>query len=171
MNAPSPVLLFLGVFVSLVFSCCGNPWSFWVFFAYFTGFLGVKSLVFLRFSLVFTKRPRKRRTGSFRFLCRHSVFCTLVPVFWCCRSVLCTLVPFWGFHGTSAKTTLLETTLCEPPSDTESLAKRCGETSHYRNSRKGVAASLRSRAASSATLCSVHVLRVFLCISKIEKRI
>ena len=49
------------------FSSWEFPWCFWVFSAYFTGFSRVrtvrKSLMFLRFSLVFSKRPRKRRTG------------------------------------------------------------------------------------------------------------
>ena len=44
------------------FSCCGNPWSFEVFSAYFPGFLRVrkvrKSLVFSRFSFLPLGAPR-----------------------------------------------------------------------------------------------------------------
>ena len=50
------------------FSCCEIPWYFWLLSAYFPGFLREEPLVFLRFSLVFSKRPRKKRTG----LCSHN---------------------------------------------------------------------------------------------------
>ena len=29
------------------FACCGNPWSFWVFSAYFTGFLRVREVILI----------------------------------------------------------------------------------------------------------------------------
>ena len=48
------------------------------------------------------------------FLYRRSVFRTLVLVLGVYRSVFCALVPVVGVQGTPAKTTLLETTLCEP---------------------------------------------------------
>ena len=63
---PHPVLLFLGVFVSLVFFSLQNSLAFLSVFCLFSRVLRVrkvrKSLVFLRFSLVFSKRSRKRRT-------------------------------------------------------------------------------------------------------------
>ena len=64
-----PVLLFLGVFVSLVFFLLRNSLVFLSVSAYFPGFSRVrkveKSLVFLRFSLPLSKRPRKRRIGLY----------------------------------------------------------------------------------------------------------
>ena len=50
------------------FSCCGIPWSFWVFSAYFPGFLRVRKVikilgVFEVFLGIFETRPRKRRRG------------------------------------------------------------------------------------------------------------
>ena len=64
-KGPYPVLFFLGVCVSLVFSCCGNPWSFWVFSAYFPGFLRVRQLrkilgVFEVFLGIFEKTKEKK---------------------------------------------------------------------------------------------------------------
>ena len=60
----SPVLLFLGAFVSLVFFFLGISLVFLSVFCLFYRVSVRKSLMFLRFSLVFSKRPRKRRTGS-----------------------------------------------------------------------------------------------------------
>ena len=67
-----PVLLFLGVFVSLVFFLLGISLVFFdcflIIFQDFKGSQGEENpwcFFFLRFSLVPSKRPRKRRTGEF----------------------------------------------------------------------------------------------------------
>ena len=61
-----PVLLFLGAFVPW----WEYPWCFDCFclsYSVFKGSHGEKSLMFLRFPLVFSKRIRKRRPGQFQF--------------------------------------------------------------------------------------------------------
>ena len=67
-----PVLLFLGVFVSLVSLLLWISLVFGVFSAYFTGILRVrrvgKILDVFEVFLGFSKRPRKRRTGLGTFL-------------------------------------------------------------------------------------------------------
>ena len=62
----TPVLFFLSVFVSLVFLLLQNSLVFLsvfcLFFRAFKGFaLREGSLVFLRFSLVFSKRPKEKK--------------------------------------------------------------------------------------------------------------
>ena len=64
----NPVLLFRGVFVSLVFFLLGISLVFWGVSDHFPEFFRVrkvrKFLGVSRLSLVFLKRPRKRRTGN-----------------------------------------------------------------------------------------------------------
>ena len=87
----NPVLLFLGVFVSLVFSLV-----FWVFSAHFSGFLRVRKVrkflgVFEVFLGIFEKtKEKKDRTGPTRKPRHASVFSThsdkqAVPAFHCIR--------------------------------------------------------------------------------------